>query len=303
MPSRLPAVALAAVPGRRRRTLELAREIEKRGFGGIHCASFGDAMGLCEALAFATERIPFGTAIANLYTRHPVDYAQTAALIHELSGGRFQFGVGVSHEPMNARLGLRTGRPLADARAFVEAYRAAPRVGELPPLVLAALRPKMVALAGELADGVVFANAARSALPGLLRALPQARRGDPAFFVGNMVPVCISDDRAAAAAVNRRTFVMYLNLPNYRNAWRDAGYAEEIAAVESAIAGGERGEELPELMGERWLADVSLFGSAREVREGAAAWLDAGVRTPILVPSSAAGNQMLAFEELFAAFA
>jgi alkanesulfonate monooxygenase SsuD/methylene tetrahydromethanopterin reductase-like flavin-dependent oxidoreductase (luciferase family) len=303
MPAPLPAVALAAAPGRRRRTLELAREVEKRGFGGIYCASFGDAVGLCEALAFATERIPFGTAIANLYTRHPADYAQSAALIHELSGGRFRFGVGVSHGAINARMGLRTGRPLADARAFAEAYRAAPRVGELPPLVLAALRPKMVALAGELGDGVVFANAARSAVPGLLRALPDARRADPAFFVGNMVPVCIHDDRAAAAALNRRTFVMYLNLPNYRNAWRDAGYAEEIAAVERAIAGGERGERLPELMGERWLADVSLFGSAREVREGAAAWLDAGVRTPILVPSSAAGNQMVAFEELFAAFA
>jgi alkanesulfonate monooxygenase SsuD/methylene tetrahydromethanopterin reductase-like flavin-dependent oxidoreductase (luciferase family) len=299
----LPAVALAAVPGRRRRTLELAREIERRGFGGIYCASFGDAMGLCEALAFATERIPFGTAIANLYTRHPVDYAQSASLIHELSGGRFHFGVGVSHGPMNDRMGLRTGRPLADARRFAEAYRAAPRVGELPPLVLAALRPKMVAHAGALADGVVFANAARSSLPGLLEALPAARRADPAFFVGNMIPVCVSDDRAAAAAVSRRTFVLYLNLPNYRNAWRDAGYAEEIAAVEKAIAGGERGERLPEAMGERWLADVSLYGSAREVRDGVEAWREAGLRTPILVPSSVAGNQMKAFEELFAAFA
>jgi alkanesulfonate monooxygenase SsuD/methylene tetrahydromethanopterin reductase-like flavin-dependent oxidoreductase (luciferase family) len=301
--SALPAVALAAVPGRRRRTLDLAREIERRGFGGIYCASFGDAVGLCEALAFATERIPFGTAIANLYTRHPVDYAQTASLIHELSSGRFHFGVGVSHGPMNERMGLRTGRPLADARHFAETYRGAPRVGELPPLVLAALRPKMVALAGEVADGVVFANAARSSLPGLLAALPAACAAGPAFFVGNMIPVCISEDRAAAAAVNRRTFVLYLNLPNYRNAWRDAGYAEEIAAVEQAIAGGERGEKLPELMGERWLSDVSLYGSARQVREGVEAWREAGLRTPILVPSSAAGNQMTAFEELFAAFA
>lgn len=298
-----PAVALAAVPGRRRRTLELAREIERRGFSGIYCASFGDAVGLCEALALATERIPLGTAIANLYTRHPVDYAQTASLIHELSGGRFHFGVGVSHGPMNERMGLRTGRPLADARRFAEAYRGAKRIGDPAPLVLAALRPKMVALAGEVADGVVFANAARSSLPGLLSALPAARAADPAFFVGNMIPVCVSDDRAAAAAVNRRTFVMYLNLPNYRNAWRDAGYAEEIAAVEQAIAGGERGEKLPELMGERWLADVSLFGTADVVREGVEAWRAAGLRTPILVPSSAVGNQMTAFEELFAAFA
>jgi len=94
---------------------------------------------------------------------------------------------------------------------------------------------------------------------------------------------------------------MYLNFPNYRNYWREAGYAEEMAAVEAAIEAGER-ERFPELMTDRWLADVSLFGSVAEVRDGLEAWFDAGVRTPILVPSSAAGNQMKAFEELFAAF-
>ena len=55
-------------------------------------------------------------------------------------------------------------------------------------------------------------------------------------------------------------------------------------------------------MTDAWLRDVSLFGSVSEVREGYEAWLEAGVRTPILVPSSAAGNQLKAFEELFAAF-
>src|SRR5262245_34075031 len=106
-------------------------------------------MGLCEALALTTERIPFGTAIANLYPRHASDYATSAALIHELGGGRFRFGVGVSHEPVNRRMGLRTGRPLEDVRRFVAELRAAPRVGPLPPVVLAALREKMVRLAGE----------------------------------------------------------------------------------------------------------------------------------------------------------
>jgi alkanesulfonate monooxygenase SsuD/methylene tetrahydromethanopterin reductase-like flavin-dependent oxidoreductase (luciferase family) len=295
-------VALAAVPGRRKRTLELAREIEARGFGGIYCASFGDGLGLCEALALATERIPIGTAIVNLYIRHPHDYAQTASLVHELSGGRFHFGVGVSHAVMNKRLGLATGKPLADARDFALRFRAAPRPGELPPLVLAALRRKMVALAGEVAEGVVFANVARSHLAASLDALPPARRSDPAFFVGNMIPVCVSDDRAAAAAVSRRTLTMYLTFPNYRNAWREAGYVAEMAAVEAALGRGER-EKLAEIPGERWLADCTLYGSAAEVREGVEAWRAAGLRTPILVPSSAAGNQLQAFEELFAAFA
>jgi alkanesulfonate monooxygenase SsuD/methylene tetrahydromethanopterin reductase-like flavin-dependent oxidoreductase (luciferase family) len=298
----LPAVALAAVPGRRGAALDLAREIERRGFGGIYCASFGDALGLCEALALATERIPIGTAIANLYTRHVSDYAVTAALVQELSGGRFRFGVGVSHEAINRRLGVSAGRPLADMRGFVEAFRAVPRVGELPPVVVAALRRRMVALAGEVGDGVVFANAARSHMGASLAELPAAKRSDPGFFVGDMLPVCISADRAAAMQRNRRTLVMYVSLPNYRRYWKEAGYVEEMTAIEKALARGAA-DELTSLMSDRWLADVTLFGSAAEVREGVAAWREAGVRTPILVPSSAAGNQQRAFEELFAAFA
>jgi len=91
-------------------------------------------------------------------------------------------------------------------------------------------------------------------------------------------------------------------LPNYRNYWRQAGYAEEMEAVEKALAAGQR-ERVPELLHDRWLADTTLFGSAAQVRDAVDAWREAGVRTPILVPSSAAGNQLRAFEELFEAYA
>ena len=299
---RMPAVALAAVPGRRRSALELASECEKRGFAGLYCASFGDAVGLCEAIALHTERIPFGTAIANLYTRHALDYAETVALIHELSGGRFHFGVGVSHAPMNDRLGLSTGKPLGDMREFVSTLKAARRVGDLPPVVVAALRKKMVALAGEIGEGVVFANASRSHMRESLSALPAEKQGSSDFFVGDMLPTCISDDVEAAKARNRKTLVMYVSLPNYRNYWKEAGYVEEMEAIEKAIESGEQGR-LTELMSDRWLADCTLFGPVAEVREGLEAWFEAGVNTPILVPSSAKGNQLVAFEELFSAFA
>lgn len=300
--SKLPAIALAAVPGRRRATLELAKRLEERGFAGIYCASFGEGLGLCEAMALTTDHIPIGTAIANLYTRHPSDYAETAALVHELSGGRFHFGVGVSHAPMNDRLGVTTGKPLSDMREFVTAVKNTPRVGELPPVVVAGLRKRMVALAGEIAEGVVFANASRSHMQESLSVLPPEQRDDPGFFIGDMIPTCISDDKAAAMARNRKTLIMYVSLPNYRNYWKEAGYVEEMTAIEKAIERGER-EQIPSLMSDRWLADCTLFGTASEVREGVEAWYDAGVRTPIVVPSSAKGGQMVAFEELFEAFA
>jgi hypothetical protein len=90
-------------------------------------------------------------------------------------------------------------------------------------------------------------------------------------------------------------------LPNYRNYWIEAGYEEEMRAIEAAQKAGDVAK-IPSLMSDRWLSDVTLFGTAKDVRERWEAWLAAGVRTPILVPSSASGGQMKAFEELFAAF-
>lgn len=300
--TRLPAVALAAVPKRRQAALDLAREIERRGYAGIYCASVGDALGLCLGIALVTERIPLGTAISNIYTRTPFDYASTTSLIHEFAGGRFRFGVGVSHEPILEGLGIHGGPPLRSMRSFVDAWRAVPRTGEQPPLILAGMRKKMVALAGEVGDGLVFANGARSHMVESLGSLPAKAVARDDFFVGCMIPTCISEDRSAAAAVNRRTLSFYVTLPNYRNYWKEAGYAEEMEAIETALAQGER-DRVPELMSDAWLSDCTLFGSPGEVRDGVEAWLEAGVETPILVPSSVVGNQATAFEELFAIYA
>ena len=297
-----PAVSLVAVAGRRQATLDLARRLEAEGFAGIYCPSPGDGMALCEALALATREIAFGTSIAHIYTRHPFEWAQTAAVIHELSGGRFRFGVGVSHGPAHQRLGLTPGKPLDDVRRFVAEVRGyAPQVGALPPITLATLRKKMVALAGEIAGGAVWANAARSHMNESLRHLPEARRSDAKFFVGDMVPTCIDSDGAAAAAVMRRVLTSYVKLPNYQNYWIEAGYEDEMRAVRAAVARGDD-EAVRAAMSERWLSDVTLYGDPKHVRDGVDAWRAAGVKTVIVVPSSTRGGQMLAFEELIAAY-
>ena len=299
MSDRLPAVSLAAVPGRRLRTLEVAEEIERRGFPGIYGPSLGDSLALCQAIALRTRSIPFGTSITPIYLRNVQEFAQTASFIHEVSGGRFRFGIGVSHEPALKRLGVSAGKPLADIRRFVAELRAAPRVGELPPITLAALRGGMIRLAEEIAQGMVFANGARSHMATSLANLSEVARSSDEFFIGNMIPTCISDDEAAAKAVNRRTLTSYAYLPNYRNYWKEAGYGEEMQAVEAAIKAGDR-DGVAAALSDRWLADTTLFGPAAKVREGIEAWFDAGVKTPIIVPSSASGGQMQALEEFFA---
>jgi alkanesulfonate monooxygenase SsuD/methylene tetrahydromethanopterin reductase-like flavin-dependent oxidoreductase (luciferase family) len=298
-----PAISFAAIAGRRRATLELAREIERRGFSGLYCPSFGDGLGVCEALALVTDSIPFGTSIVNIYTRHPQDYAKTACLIHELAPGRFRFGIGVSHAPVNAHYAVKTGKPTEDVRRFVTQLReGAEGQGALPPVVLATLRKPMVRLAAEIADGAVWANAARSHMASSLSLLSEEQRRGEGFFIGNMIPTCISDDRAAAAAVNRKTLRSYAALPNYQKYWIEAGYAKEMAAIQKAIDARDT-EGVARAMSDRWLADCTLFGTASEVRDGFDAWLAAGVKTPILVPSSTSGGQLKAIEELMRAFA
>ena len=295
----MPAISLAAVPGRRRTMIEFAQQAEARGFAGIYLPSLGDNMALATVLATATNEIPFGTSIMPIYFRAPLDLAQTASFIHELSGGRFRFGIGISHAPAYARHGVTPGKPLSDIRTFVKTAREAERIGEMPPIVLATLRKKMLQLAGEIGDGLVFANGSRSHMSVSLGHVPAAKRSSDDFFIGNMIPTCISDDEAAAAAVNRRTLSGYVRLENYRNYWREAGYDEEMDAVEAAIAAGAGNAALTECLSDRWLSDNTLYGSASKVLEGLEAWYDAGIKTPILVPSSAAGNQLQAIRELF----
>lgn len=299
--SRMPALSLAAVPGRRLATLELASEIERRGFTGIYCPSTVANVTLCAALAQCTNEIHFGTSIAPIYARTVLDYAQTISFIHEISGGRFRFGIGVSHGPSLKRMGVTAGKPLSDTRDFVAELKAVERVGDMPPIILATMRRKMIALAGEIGDGMVFANASRSFMAASLAVLPESKRNDNRFYIGNMIPTCISDDVEAAKAINRRTLTSYVQLPNYRNYWKESGYEEEMAGVEAAMAAGEQ-EKIAGHLSDKWLADNTLFGSVTQVRDGLEAWFDAGIHTPILVPSSANGNQLVAFQEMFAAF-
>ncbi len=301
MPQPLPAISLVAVPGRRRQTLEIARDIERRGFSGIYMPSRWSNMAQCTGLAFATDHIRFGTAIAPIYAETPEEFAMSAAYIHEVSGGRFRFGIGVAHGPLHQRLGITAGKPLADTRAFVDKLKSFEGIGALPPIVLAALRKRMVALAAEIAQGVLFANASLSHMAHSLVRPPAAQRNDPDFLIGNMLPVCITDDESAALALHRRRLVRYVLLPNYRNYWKEAGYVDEMTAIETAIA-ESRHDDIPKYLTDRWIADNSLYGSPVKVRDRLAAWYEAGVNTPVLVPNSLNGNQLVALQEIFSAF-
>jgi alkanesulfonate monooxygenase SsuD/methylene tetrahydromethanopterin reductase-like flavin-dependent oxidoreductase (luciferase family) len=300
---RMPAITLLASPGRRGKMIDLAKEAEQRGFTGIYVPSLSATLPFCQSVLEATSTIEVASSIQPIYYYNPRELAVTAAYMHEVGNGRFRLGLGVSHEMMRTQFGVagRSNKPLTDMREYVQQLREAePVSGPLPPIILATLRSRMLELAADSAEGAVWANAARSFMPTQLAELPDdAKAGG--FTTAAMIPTTIDDDEEAAAAINRQTLEIYLTLPNYRNYWKTAGYEAEMTAVEAAIGEGQQG--LANVAGDDWLGDVTLYGSAGKVREGLEAWYEAGVDTPILVPSSTSGGMAKAAQELFDALA
>lgn len=300
----LPAISLVASATRRVGVLQLAAEAEQRGFTHVACPSLGAAMPLCTSLAHSTKTLQYFTSIQPIYLSHPVEAGNTAAHIHEVSGGRFAFGIGVSHGPVTQRLGVTTGKPLSDVRNYVAAMRANEKFsGTLPPIYLATLRDKMLDLAVEIADGALWANASLRGIPQQVARIPAAKRGS--FFMANMIPVVISDDIEAARAVNRKTLVMYASLPNYRNYWRAVGHAGQVDAFESVLTSAPReklADALTAVMQDDWLDDCTISGPAAYVRERIDAWWSTGVM-PVAVMSAIDGGQAKGVVNLFTAYA
>lgn len=297
-----PAIGILAPPGRRAMYVELAQEAERRGFPALYCPTgFGmDGMAFCQAIAQATNEIRIVSSIQPIYYRVAAELARGASFLHEISGGRFTLGLGVSHGAMHLANGVTAGSPLGDMRRYVAELKAAESAaGPLPPIVLAALRDRMLELSAEIATGAIWANGCRTYVATQIDRHPQTRRDG--FLLADMAPTVIDEDEKAAGAVLRKQLAAYVQLQNYRNYWAAAGYVEEMQAIEAAIDRGEI-DRLPALMSDRWLNDNTLFGSARKVREGVEAWRDAGVSTPVLTPSSTHGNHARALQELFDAF-
>ena len=224
-------------------------------------------------------------------------------MMHEVSGGRFRLGIGIAHGPSHVRMGVTPGKPLGD---IARLRREVPRAGRAGPAAAdhrrgAAQEDGGAGGRNRRGRGLRQCLAARTWHTSLA-ALPAAKRNDPEFFIGNMIPTCISDDVEAAKAVNRRTLTSYGFLPNYRNYWKEAGYVEEMEAIETAIAEG-RQRRRAEILLRQMAGRQHAVRPGSEGARGVAAWRAAGVRDLILVPSSAAGNQMKAIEEVFAAFA
>ena len=220
---------LAGLPGPEEQ--RAAQRIEELGYGSIWA---GEAIIGKEAFAHqgvllaATERIVTGTGIANVWARHPVSMQGGAATLGSAWPGRFVLGVGISHAPLVDRTGQTYEKPLARMTRYLadmdEAVPHVPTPEVEVPRVLAALRPQMLALARDHADGahpyfvpVAHTRLAREAIgPDKLLIPEQA--------------VVVATDPAEARRVARDHMARYLQLPNYVNNLRQLGYSENDVA-------------------------------------------------------------------------
>ncbi len=206
---------------------ELAARVEALGYGALWIP---DALGrdpLVHAgfLLAQTRRLVVATGIVNIYLREPIATAGAQRTLHEQSGGRFLLGLGVSHAPFMTRLLDRPyPPPVASLRAQLDAIAAAPWSGPPlegePPIVLAALGPKMLALAAERTRG---AHPYLSPIAHTARA--RAILGPSAWLCPEQ-KVLLEADPVRARARARAAIAGSLGLPNYRRNLLRSGFEE-----------------------------------------------------------------------------
>jgi len=227
--------------------IEWSKAAEDAGLDGVFMTEAGnDALACALALGLHTKRLALGTAIANIYLRHPVLLANEAAAVQEFTGGRFILGLGTGHREMNTALGIEMGDPIVKMRETVGRLRKAldggqtgPRIsGRKLPIYLAGVSRPMVKLAGEIADGVIFnffpPARVGQAIGELFEGAKTAGRDPKAIEAALFATAFISDDLEAARRPARKLLSRYGALRFYGNMMARAGFSREIEAIRAA---------------------------------------------------------------------
>ena len=312
MPSS-PKLAISVTPGRDLDTaVQRVKTAEALGYDSVWTSQLPqarDAGVFLTQYALATERIDIGTAVLPIYTRHPTAMVQLAATLDEVSGGRFRLGLGVAHQiTVEGFWGLKLEHPAAAMREYVDIVRTSlrdggcsidgrhftahwqyggPRRPELP-IYVAALAPRMLEQAGEIADGVSLwmctpAYIEQEVVPRVRAGREKAGKTMEGFTISAAVAACLTTDVEAALTAFRPTATVYSSLPFYRRALVGAGYGEELEA---------------EGPSDRMMRDVAGIGDLAEVQATVRRYRDAGCDLPILnvftAPGSATTEEMMA---------
>ncbi len=232
--------------------VEFAQTLEQLGYSALWSpeAVGRDPFALIGFLGGQTERLIFATGIANIYARDPMTMKAIRKTLSEALPARFILGLGVSHVHLVDRVrGHEYKKPVPAMREYLEALEGALYMGKEPehdaPVVLAALRPLMLKLAG---------SAARGAHPYLVTPEHTQRAREIVGEGSWLCPeqkVILTTDADAARAVGRANLQVYLRAPNYQNSLLELGYEESDwgenfeasdRLVDALVAWGDAGQ-------------------------------------------------------------
>ncbi len=307
--------------------MPLVEEAERLGFGSIWSAeAYGsDAVSWLSWVASRTSRLEFGTAIMQIPARTPAATAMTAITLDHLSGGRFRLGLGMSGpQVVEGWHGIPYGKPLARTREYVEIVRAILRrdkpmefrgeyytiPAEGPgttglgkplktivhplradlPIYLAAIGPKNVALAAEIAEGWIptFYSPSRAGMfrEWLDEGFARAGRSAEGFDIAPMVPVFVGDDVQQCRDLVKPFLALYVGGMGargrnfYNSLAQRYGYEEAAATIQDLYLEGRRAEAAAAVPDDL-VDEVSLVGPAERIRERMEPWRGAGITTLI----------------------
>ena len=274
----------------------------------------GDQFAILGACALATQRIRLGTSISSVFVRSAPTIGMAAATVDQLANGRFILGLGSSHRvQVEPEHGIAFVQPTARLRDTIAIVRALVRDGVVShrgetvtierfdlwfaplrpaiPIYVAALFPRLLELAGELAEGALLtwptprtiARAVEHVAIGARRAGREAGTVD----VASLIPCAVADSVAAAREAMRPAVGLYAGFfPRYNRLLAEAGFEEAVRAIKDAFDRGGR-EAAAKVVPDELIDAVALAGTPDTCRERVAAYRRAGLALPIVSPRAA----------------
>lgn len=265
-----------------------------------------DAMATLAVIGPRTSRIRLATGIVPIYTRTPVTMAQEAGTIAEATAGRFMLGVGTGHTALvESWHGTPFRRPVEAMRDYLTILRAlfrdaaASHSGELfsshfgflgfrppadVPILVGALGPRMLRLAGEMADGVVLwmsspRHIREIVLPNLAIGAARAGRRVEDLEIFACLHAAPGPDRPSARDAIRRQLFPYMALPFYRDMLVASGFAGDVAGYDAGIADRDLPRALAALS-DAMIDEIAATGSGDEIAATLHAFVEAGATMP-----------------------
>lgn len=264
--------------------LAIAQRVEERGYAALWMPESRGRNVLVHAawLLAGTGTLIVAPGIANIYARDAMAMANAQRGLNEQSGGRFLLGVGVSHVPMvNTLLGHVYGKPVATMRAYLDAMRTATYMAPPPPepprTIIAALGPRMLALAAEIADGAHPYN------------VPPEHTAEARRILGPDKLLCpeqmvvLERNPSEARRIARAALARYMQLENYVNNWRRLGFGDDD------LAGGGS---------DRFLDANVAWGDEAAIRARIQQHWDAGADHVCIQPLRLEGSQQILDERI-----